>query len=70
METILFLLDGIVVALVCYMAMKDDRRPRGTPATSLFRFRDTLAPRPVERRFVAGSYRADVAINPRDGRRR
>ena len=71
METLLFVLDASIVVAMCYMAMKDDRRPRGAPASSLFRFRESLGSRSAPaRRFVPGAYRPEDGRDPNVGPRR
>ncbi len=37
MEALLLTLDGVVMVLVIYMGLRDERRLPGTPLTSLFR---------------------------------
>ena len=37
MEAVLFMLNSITVAVMVYMALRDDRRPTGEPETSVFR---------------------------------
>jgi hypothetical protein len=46
MEAFLFLVDSIVVLILVYMGLRDDRRPPGTPQASLFRTFDYDAVRP------------------------
>ncbi len=43
MEALLFMLDSIVIVVMVYMGLRDDRRPPSAPSTSLFRFRDQPA---------------------------
>lgn len=43
MEAFLFIMNSIMVVLSIYMALRDERRPRSRPATSLFRFRQDAA---------------------------
>lgn len=64
METVLFLLDGVLVAALCFMTLKDDRRPRGAPAMSLFRYREDLRNRVAPpRKFVPGGYSPDAKLD-------
>lgn len=37
METLLLVLNSLLVVLVAFMGIRDERRPAGTPRTSLFR---------------------------------
>lgn len=60
MEALLLLLDGVMMVVVIYMGLRDDRRVPGTPLTSLFRMTET-GTRPQneaaeERRRVARSH--------------
>lgn len=41
MEALLLTLNGVVMIMVVYMGLRDDRRPPGDPMTSLFRMRET-----------------------------
>ena len=54
METLLFVLQSFLVVLLCFMTLKDERRPRGSVASSLFRYRS----------FVPGTYREGAAHDP------
>jgi hypothetical protein len=36
-EALLFMLNSIAVVVMVYMGLRDDRRARGTPQTSVFR---------------------------------
>jgi hypothetical protein len=36
-ESLLFMLNSIAVVVMVYMALRDERRPPGTPQTSVFR---------------------------------
>ncbi len=42
MEALLLMLNSIVVVIMVFQGLRDDRRPPGTPATSLFRMRDPI----------------------------
>ena len=44
MEALLFTLDSVAIVLMVFMGLRDDRRAPGTPATSIFRMRDTASP--------------------------
>jgi len=43
MEALLLLLDGVIMVVVIYMGLRDERRVRGTQMTSLFRMTETGA---------------------------
>ena len=59
-ESLLLTLDGVMMVLVIYMGMRDDRRPPGTPLKSLFRMTEA-GTRPMDgaaeerRRLIARS---------------
>ena len=61
MEALTLLLDCIVVLLLVYMGMRDERRRPGTPATSLFRAIDAD---PVPRPKTTPGQAANPAIRP------
>ncbi len=49
MEAVTFLLDAIALVALIYMGFRDDRRPSGTPQTSLLRMAEPPAAKaPVE----------------------
>ncbi len=39
----IFMLDSLVIVLMMFMGLRDDRRPPGEPHTSLFRMRTDAA---------------------------
>ena len=43
----IFMLDSLVVVLMVFMGLRDDRRPPGEPHTSLFRMRADVAEAPA-----------------------
>ena len=43
----IFMLDSLVVVLMVFMGLRDDRRPPGEPHTSLFRMRTDAAEPPA-----------------------
>ena len=47
MESLLLTLDGVMMVVVIYMGLRDDRRPPGTRLKSLFRMREA-GTRPVD----------------------
>jgi hypothetical protein len=47
-EALLLMLNSIAVLIVAYMGLRDDRRPPGTPQTSLFRTFDYDAVTPSD----------------------
>ncbi len=40
----MFVCDSFAIVLIVYMGLRDDRRSKGTPQTSLFRMRDLEVP--------------------------
>jgi len=61
LESLLLTLDGLMMVVVIYMGLRDDRRPPGMKLRSLFRMTETRT-RPVDdaaderRRRIARSY--------------
>ena len=43
----IFMLDSLVIVLMVFMGLRDDRRPPGEPHTSLFRMRTDAAEAPA-----------------------
>ena len=45
----IFMLDSLVIVLMVFMGLRDDRRPPGEPHTSLFRMRTDATEAPAPR---------------------
>ncbi len=45
MEALLFLINSLVIVVMVFQGLRDDRRAAGAPATSIFRTRDLTAAR-------------------------
>ena len=43
----IFMLDSLVIVLMVFMGLRDDRRPPGEPHTSLFRMRTDVTEAPA-----------------------
>jgi hypothetical protein len=48
-EALMFLLDSVVMVVMVYMGLRDDRRPKRAAQTSIFRMRDTPLDRETRR---------------------
>lgn len=49
MEALLFMVNSLIMVLMVFQGLRDDRRAAGAPAKSIFRTRDlTLARKAVE----------------------
>ncbi len=46
MEALLFMLNSFAMVVMIYMGLRDDRRPPGTPRTSVFRMTEDGVLRP------------------------
>jgi hypothetical protein len=46
-EALLFMVDCMVIVVMVYMGLRDDRRSARTPATSIFRMRDRAGEAPL-----------------------
>jgi len=44
MEALMLVCDSVAIVLIVYMGLRDDRRPKGAPQTSLFRMREPEVP--------------------------